>query len=109
MHKIPNSPNVVLQRLGKGQGFSHQSRHPLPQRIVESLDVAGLACFFSHCSMAFAGVELPHRLPKVRVGDRYSCKNYTLVSDRSMRKPSYTQVQNLFNDKAIAILVKATQ
>ncbi|MBW4445457.1 MAG: hypothetical protein KME38_00895 [Spirirestis rafaelensis WJT71-NPBG6] len=52
---------------------------------------------------------MPHRLPKVRVGDRYSCKNYTLVSDRSMRKPSYTQVQNLFNDKAIAILVKATQ
>ncbi|MBW4445456.1 MAG: hypothetical protein KME38_00890 [Spirirestis rafaelensis WJT71-NPBG6] len=29
-------------------------------------------------------------------------------SDRSMRKPSYTQVQKLFNDKAIAIFVKTT-
>jgi hypothetical protein len=42
MDKIPDGTNVILQGFGKGQSFSHQPRHPLPQRVVESLNLAVL-------------------------------------------------------------------
>jgi hypothetical protein len=54
MHKIPNGTNVIFQRLGKGQGFSHQSRHPLSERVVESLNVAGLPRLFADHTMPLA-------------------------------------------------------
>ncbi len=54
MHKIPNCPNVVTQLLGEGQGLTHQAPDPLPQGIVEALNIAGFASVLAHRSMSFA-------------------------------------------------------
>ena len=36
-----NGPNMVGERLGKGQRVAHQPGHALPQRVVETFDVIG--------------------------------------------------------------------
>lgn len=54
MDEIPNRANVVVYIFEKRQGFSNQTRHPLPQSAVESFNVACFSSFFAHCSMPFA-------------------------------------------------------
>jgi len=54
MHKIPNCPNVVTQLLGERQGFPHQAPDPLPQGVVEALNIVGFSSFFAYRSMSLA-------------------------------------------------------
>ena len=45
-YEVFDGSNVIGQRLGKRQRTAYQTRHPLPQGVVEPLDVIGLARFF---------------------------------------------------------------
>jgi hypothetical protein len=39
-----DSPDVILDLLGEGQGVADEARKALPQRVVEALDVVGFPC-----------------------------------------------------------------
>jgi hypothetical protein len=43
MNEVPDSPNVVVQFFGGGQGFSGQTRDPLTHDVVKTLNVIGQA------------------------------------------------------------------
>ena len=65
MDEQPDGPDVVLELLGERQGLSHQSRHPLPQRVVQTLDVTGQAAIFTDRLMPFAGNDRDIGFPKI--------------------------------------------
>ena len=46
--KQPQHPFVIKIALGKRQGLPHEAREALPERIVPTLDVIGLAALFAH-------------------------------------------------------------
>ena len=54
MHKVPNCTNMVTQFLRERQGFTNQSPHSLPQRVVESLNITGFSRFFANGPMTLA-------------------------------------------------------
>ena len=66
MHKVPNCNNMVTQLLRERQGFTNQSPHTLPQRVVQSLNITGFSRFFAKGPMTLAGVVPVHTLPKNR-------------------------------------------
>jgi hypothetical protein len=53
VNEVPDSPDVVFKFLGEGQSFSNQARDPLPQGIVETLDVIGQARCFTDLMQGF--------------------------------------------------------
>lgn len=64
----PDSPNVVSQGFGEGQGFANQPRNPLSKGVVETLDVVGQAGFFIHLMVAFVVEDGGIGFPEVGVG-----------------------------------------
>ena len=55
MDKIPDGGFVVFNFFREGQGLSDQARNTLAKRVVEALNVAGLAGFLADCFVAFRG------------------------------------------------------
>ena len=53
MDKIANSTDVIGKLFGKRERLAHEPRAPLPQRIVEALDVSSFARFLTNCLMTF--------------------------------------------------------
>ncbi len=69
MNEEPNSADMILQLLGKGEGFSNQSADPLPDGAIKSLDIIGLAGLFTNWTMSFAGNDGLISLPEIGVTD----------------------------------------
>ena len=67
MNEQPDGPNVVLKLLGERQGLSYQSSNPLPQRVVQPLNVTGQATVFAHRLMSFTRDDRNVGFPEIRV------------------------------------------
>ena len=69
MNKIPDSSDLIIQIFGKREGFPNQAGNPLPKRAIESLDMIGLAAFFSNRMMpAFREYTVVSR-PKICIAN----------------------------------------
>jgi len=52
MDEVPNCSDMVGNLLGKRKCFAYQSSNPLPQGVVEALDVIRFATVFADNSMS---------------------------------------------------------
>lgn len=67
MNEQPDRPDMVLELLGERQGLPHQSGNPLPQGVVQALDITRQAAVFAHGLMSFARNHRDVGLPKIGV------------------------------------------
>jgi len=81
MDKVPDGTDVVLPLLRERQGLAHQAADPLPQRVVQPLDMAGLPAVFAHWTVAFRWEDAGIGVRKIAVAHR------TLAIDRWLRFP----------------------
>lgn len=75
--------------LGKGERFSHEASHPLPQRVVPAFEVVGLSAFVT-APMLFGGQHLRVSRPEVGEAEAafISCGNalpQQVASPRQLR------------------------
>jgi hypothetical protein len=70
MHKIPERTTMICQLFRKGERFANQSTTTLPQRVIEPLDMAGLATLLARGSMALGPKNRGICLPEIRVTHR---------------------------------------
>lgn len=68
MYEIENRAYVVLKLFREGQGLSHQPGHPLAERAVKPLDVAGHPAFLAGGAVLPLGEGGGVSLPKNRCG-----------------------------------------
>ena len=54
MNEHPYCPDVIHELLRERQRLPHQSRNPLPQRVVHSFYIARQAAIFADSNMPFA-------------------------------------------------------
>jgi len=69
MDEIPNGTRMVFQLFGEEQGFSDQSRDPLPERAIQALNTIGVSSRLIHSAMAGGREDPLIGFPKVRVTD----------------------------------------
>ena len=67
MNKHAQAVEVHLVALGKGERLADEASHALPQSVVPSLHMVGLAALFANGCMLFIGQHFVIRLPKVAV------------------------------------------
>lgn len=69
MDVIPDCSNMIDHLLGERERLAHQTTTPLPQRVVESLDMVRLSALLADGPMAFGRDDRRVGLPKVGVTD----------------------------------------
>jgi len=67
VQKEPQANLVHPIRFGERQALAHETRKPLPQSVVPSLDMRRLSAFLACLRMLLGGDDLPIRLPEVAV------------------------------------------
>ena len=67
MNEHPYCPDVIHELLRERQRLPHQSRNPLPQRVVHSFYIARQAAIFADSNMPFARNDVDVGLPVVGV------------------------------------------
>jgi hypothetical protein len=65
VNEIPDRTNMIRQLLRKRQGFAHQTRTALTERVVEAFNVSGLTTGFINGLMPFGGQNAGIGLQKV--------------------------------------------
>ena len=65
--EILDGADVICQRLGKGERFSDQTRHPLSQCAVESLDGIGFAAVLFDDLVRLCRDDALRRLPIIGI------------------------------------------
>ena len=69
-YEILDGADVVVQLFGKRQRTAYQTRDTLPQGVVESLNVIGLACFFADRTVLCSGDDAFIHHIRVRIKRR---------------------------------------
>ena len=69
MYEIPDSTNMIVSFLGKGETLSDKSRKSLSKSIIEAFNMIRLSGFFAHCLMPISGNHCFIRLPKISIGN----------------------------------------
>ena len=61
----------LMQQIGfrEGQGLAHQTTEPLPQRVIQALDMGRLAGVFTYRAVLTRRNDLLVRLPEIGVTD----------------------------------------
>lgn len=67
MNEQAQAVEVHLVAFGKGERFANKAPHALPQSIVPSLHMVGLAAVFANGFMLLVGQHFLIRFPKVTV------------------------------------------
>ena len=65
MHNIPDRTDMIFDLLRKGQRFVHQATDSLPQRVVQTLDMAGLSAFLADRPVPFRRQDTRRGIPKI--------------------------------------------
>jgi hypothetical protein len=71
MDKIPNRPNMIVNlfRERERQRFPHQATDPLPEHVVQALDMARLSAFLADGTMPLRRQHTRIRFPEIGVTD----------------------------------------
>jgi hypothetical protein len=69
MNEIPNRTDMIGQLFGKSQRFAHQPPNPLPQRVIDALDMIGLTTLLADRAVPFGRQDHAVGLVEIAVAD----------------------------------------
>ena len=107
MNKIPNSANMIGNFLRKRQRFSHSSRYPLSEGIIQAFDRTGFAGLFPNRSVSFGGKDEGIGRPEIRI----THGTLTIHRRQGMPSPSgagFVSAANKDADDVARVLVQGT-
>jgi len=70
MDNIPDCPTMMFDLFRERQRLPHQAADPLPERVVQALDMACLAAFLAYRTLPFRRQHAGVRIPAIAGTDR---------------------------------------